>query len=222
MQLGEHLLDALPVQAVEEEDLDRGEGLDVDVGPHRLDPLQHVREVGEGQVGVEAAHDVHLAHRPGLRRDRLHHLVDRHRVGPRLVLLRREGAEVAGGDAHVRVVDVGVPHEVRRVPVALLPDVVRELPEAEQVVGPVEGDPVLEREPLPGEDLLADGLECGVVHAGGARRLDHRPLRGDTAAGRTPRLAPGARERQSARSVRSDLDRPVAAAILLEALRPLP
>ena len=42
----EHLLDAHPVEAVEEEDLDRGEGLDVDVGPDRLDPPQHVGEVG--------------------------------------------------------------------------------------------------------------------------------------------------------------------------------
>ena len=61
-------------------------------------------------------------------------LVERHRVGARLVLLRREGAEVAGRDAHVRVVDVRVPDEVRGVAVALLAHVVGELAEAEEVV----------------------------------------------------------------------------------------
>ncbi len=48
---------------------------------------------------------------------------------------------------------------------ALLADVVRELAEAQEVVRPVEGDPVLEAEAAPGQDLFPDRLE-GVVSQG--------------------------------------------------------
>ena len=99
-----------------------------------LDAAHHVDEVRPGQVGVQAAHDVDLAHRLRQRRHVREDLVEAHRVGARLVLLGREGAEVAGGHADVRVVDVRVPHEVGGVAVALLAHVVGEAPEAEEVV----------------------------------------------------------------------------------------
>ena len=119
LELGQDLLHGHAVEPMEEEDLHRGEGLDVDVRAHLLDAPHHVGEVREGQVGVQASHDVHFAH--GLRQPRHvgEDVVERHGVGPRLVLLRGEGAEVAGGHAHVGVVDVGVPHEVAGVAVPL-------------------------------------------------------------------------------------------------------
>ena len=64
LQLAQHLLHAHAVELVEEEDLHRGEGLDVDVGPGLLDAAHHVREVRPRQVGVQPAHDVDLAHGP--------------------------------------------------------------------------------------------------------------------------------------------------------------
>ena len=145
LQLAQHLLDAHPVEAVEEEDLDRGEGLDVDVGPDRLDAPQHVDEVGPtaGRGGGRPRCGPR-APCGGSACDVREDLVERHRVAARLVRLRREGAEVAGGHAHVGVVDVGVPHEVGGVAVPLLAHVVGEPPEAEEVVGPVERDAVLE------------------------------------------------------------------------------
>ena len=94
-------------------------------------------------------------------------LVERHRVGARFAGLRREGAEVAGGRAHVGVVDVGVADEVRDVAVLRLAHVVGEAAEAEQVVRAVERDTVLEGEALAREDLLANRLERRVVHREG-------------------------------------------------------
>ena len=165
-QLGQDLLDGHPVELVEEVDLDRGEGLHVDVGPDVLDAAHHVREVRPRQVGMQAADDVHLAHLLGQRGHVLEDVVERHRVGARLVLLGREGAEVAGGRAHVRVVDVRVPDEVGGVAVPGLARVVGEAGQAEEVVRLVEGHAVRERQPLAGQDLVPDGAEGGVADTG--------------------------------------------------------
>ena len=116
---------------------------------------------------MQAAHDVHLAHLLGQRGHVREDVVERHRVGARLAFrLRRERAEVAGGGADVRVVDVRVPDEVGGVAVAGLADVVGEAGQAEEVVRPVEGHAVRERQPLAGQDLVPDGLEGGVAEAG--------------------------------------------------------
>jgi hypothetical protein len=137
LELREHLLHRHAVETVEEEDLDGGEGLDVDVRPRLLDPPHHVQEVRPGQIGVQPPHDVDLAHGPGQRGHVLEDLLEAHRVGPRLPFLGGEGAEVAGGHADVRVVDVGVPDEVGGVAVPLLADVVGQGPDGQQVMGPV-------------------------------------------------------------------------------------
>ena len=130
----------------------------------------------------------------GRRLDVREDLVERHRVAARLVRLRGERAEVAGGHAHVRVVDVRVPHEVGGVAVALLADVVGQRPERQQVVAAVERDAVLEGQALARQHLLADRLQRRVAgsrldewrgHEVSVRRL--RPITASPAANRVER-----------------------------------
>ena len=94
------------------------------------------------------------------RSDVLDELVGGDRVRLRLLLRRREGAELALHAADVRLVHVQVLDEVDLVrPAAQPPREVGELAEREQVVRLEEREPVLEVEPLSGLDLLADRLQ---------------------------------------------------------------
>ena len=80
----------------EKGDFDHGERLNVDFGEANLEAAYQVHEVGEGQIGVQAADNVELGHGFGVTRGcRLPRLFKRHRVGSGVALLAAEGAEAA-------------------------------------------------------------------------------------------------------------------------------
>ena len=139
---------------------------------------------------MEATDDVHLTHRLRQRGDVLEDVVEAHRVAARVSLLRGEGAEVAGGHADVRVVDVRVPDEVGGVAVALLPHVVRERPERQQIVGRVERDAVLERQALARQHLVANGLKLRVAKSRLEEGRCHESLEVITRPGRAATAKP--------------------------------
>ena len=86
------------------------------------------------------------------------------RVRVRLLLGRREGAELALHAADVRLVDVQVLDEEDLVGSAAQPArEVGELPHREHVVGLEERDAVVEAEPLAGLHLLADRVQRGQL-----------------------------------------------------------
>ena len=92
--------------------------------------------------------------------DVLDELLGRDRVGLRLLLRRRERAELALHAADVRLVQIEVLDEEDLVRSS--PDASREvceLAEGEQVVRLEEREPVLESETFTGPDLLADRLQ---------------------------------------------------------------
>ena len=123
-----------------------------------------------GRVAVEVEVDVRAlavdhvdlgeARELALPENVLDELLGGDRVRVRLLLRRRERAELALHAADVRLVDVQVLDEEDLVRAAAQPPRrVRELAEREQVVRLEEREPVLETEPLPRLHLLADRLQ---------------------------------------------------------------
>ena len=81
MQLAQHLLVGHAVEIGEERDLDRGEALQVDVGPDPLEAAQQLRVVVERQIGVQAVDDVDFGERlVGALAQLVPGLLERHRV----------------------------------------------------------------------------------------------------------------------------------------------
>ena len=109
---------------------------------------------------MEAAHDVQLGRAPlaGLPRP-LDHLVAVHHIGLGLVQIGPEGTEVASVNAHIRRIDVRVDIVVAEIAVVPLAHQVGHRAEGEEVVGVLEGESVLETQPLPGFHLLPDRLQ---------------------------------------------------------------
>ena len=102
-QLAQHLLVGLAVEIGEERDLDRGEALQVDVGPDALEAAEQLRVVVERQVGMQAVDDVDLGERlVGALPQLVPRLLERHRVGAVVAGLQAgERAEQAARDADV-------------------------------------------------------------------------------------------------------------------------
>lgn len=98
-------------------------------------------------------------------------LLDAHRVGVLLAGLALEGAVRAGRGAHVRHVEVAVDVEVHDVAVLTGAHLVGETAQPGQIVGLVQGDAVLPRQPLARADLLLQlpletRVVCGPRHPG--------------------------------------------------------
>src|SRR5687768_9787445 len=91
------------------ENLNRGEALELQTRIELFQRAQHVRVVGERQVGMEAADDVKLrdAEVQGLARF-VHHLLDGELKAIGVTLLASKSAELAAQDAIVGVIDVAV------------------------------------------------------------------------------------------------------------------
>ena len=88
-------------------DFDRGETLELQVWIHLLQCLEHVSVVAEGQGRMQAADDVQFRDAESQRLLRLgHHLLGRELKTVLVAFLAREGAELAGEDAIVGIVDV--------------------------------------------------------------------------------------------------------------------
>jgi hypothetical protein len=95
-----------------------------------------------------------------LREDILDELLLAERVGVLLLARGRECAELALHAADIRLVQIQVLDEEDLVrAAAAAPREVGQLAEREQVVGLQDRDAVVEVEPLPGLDLLPDGLQ---------------------------------------------------------------
>ena len=139
-------------------DLGRRERVQVDLVA-RLDRAEEILVVVDPEVGVVAA----LHEEPGAAdRERLLDLLVDDGLGQevRLALVARapvEGAEVAVGDADVRVVQVPVDDErdLRRVGQAVA-DLVRDAADRDEVARAEQRDRVLVRDPLAVERLLED------------------------------------------------------------------
>ena len=133
----QHLRDRHPELLGEVEDLDGGEGLEVDAGLDALQAREQLGVVVERQPGVQAVDDVDLGDRVAgvdARAQLRPRLLVRHRVGARVALLEaRERAEHAARLADVGGVDVQVAVEVGAVAVQPLAHLVGQRADLEQV-----------------------------------------------------------------------------------------
>jgi hypothetical protein len=116
-----------------------------------------------GELVVQAADDVQLrgAAPLGLGRP-LQDLLVGHHVALRALQVGPEGAEGAAIDADVCRVEMGVDVVVGELSVLALADPVGQLAQGEQVGAVVKEDAVVERQALPGLDLLANRLQAGL------------------------------------------------------------
>ena len=147
----------------EERDLDRGEALQVNAGPHLLQPAQQIRVVAERQSRVQAVDDVDFGDGlAGALPELVEDLLDRHRVRAGHALFQpRERAEQARRFADVGRFEPQVVIEVRARAVTALALAVGDPAERQQIGRVEQRDAVLERQPLPRLDLLGDVRQSG-------------------------------------------------------------
>ena len=168
--------------AGEEIELHHGEGLEMDLGETLLQATQQVGVVGEGEVGVQAAHDVKLGHRVAVPHGGVMiGLLQGHGVAA-LAGLAGETAELAVHHADIGGIQVPVDVEITDVPVPFLPDPIGQSPHGMQVRSPIESDSLLEGQSLPGEHLVADPCKLGthptsIQHEGPPSRTGILPSR---------------------------------------------
>jgi len=145
-------------------DLHGGEGLEVDLGGGVPDRFEHVGVVGERQLGVQAANDVHLGRAgvAGVVR-LLDDVVEAVLVCAVLPGLAVELAELAREDADVAVVQVPVDVVIGPVAVKARAGLVGQVAEGVQVAGAKESEAVFGGQALLVVDLLLDVLQ-GRVH----------------------------------------------------------
>ena len=157
-QLLQHLLVGLAVVVGEEGDLDRGEALQVDAGPHALQAAQQIGVVAERQARVQAVHHVDLGERLAVAGPQaVQHLL--HRRGVRAGLVGRQPRERA--EEARRLADVGglepqVVVEVGAAAVAALALAIGQPADAQQVGRGEQPLAVVEGQALPRVDLVGD------------------------------------------------------------------
>ena len=168
--------------------LGRGEAVEVD-RVAALDRAEQVLVEVDPEVGmVPALHE----HAGAADRERLLDLLEDHRLRQQVALARVaraavEGAEVAVGDADVRVVDVPVDDEGDAIRVGLaVPHLVRDAPDGDEVARAQERDRVVVADALAVERPLEDR---------GDGRL--QPVTGIAATVRSSQATPGSRAKRS-------------------------
>ena len=125
-----------------------------------LQAAQHLAIPVQRQLRMQPAHDVELG--DGLApafAGAVPDLFERHGVGLGIAHPLAERAQPATGHAHVGGIDVAVDVEVGDVAVQALAHQVGQVAERQDVGGAVERHAVLERQPLAGFHLFADGIE---------------------------------------------------------------
>ena len=143
------LIDGHLGPAGKEIELNHGEGLEMNLGEALLQAAEQVGVVGEGKIGMEAAHDVKLGHRLAIPHGGVMiGLLQRHGVAT-LAGFAGETAELAVNHADVGGVQVAVDVEIPDVPVPFFPDPVGQSPHRMQVRSPIESDSLFERQSLP-------------------------------------------------------------------------
>src|SRR5207245_6412913 len=113
----------------------------------------------EGPLRMVAADDVDLA---DLLADHADDVLDRVLEGAGLAFLSREAAERAREDAHVGRRDVAVEDEIDAIALARGFHVIGHAPEAQEIVGLEEEQPVVAGEASPRLDLVPDGRQTRV------------------------------------------------------------
>ena len=140
-------------------DLGGREGLDLHVGARRVQAGDDPFVVLEGPVRMVAADDVDLA---DLLADHADDVLDRVLEGAGFALLSREAAERAREHAHVGRRDVAIEDEIDAIALARGFHVIGHAPEAQEIVGLEEEQPVVAREAPPGLDLVPDSRQARV------------------------------------------------------------
>ena len=129
-----------------------------------LQPAQHVQEILQRKIRVQSAHDVELRHRLGIaRRCRLEDLLQRHRVSAFGSLFAPKGAQPAGGDAHVGVVDVPIHIEVGDVAMHPLPHMVGQPAQGQHVRSAIKRQRVALIKTFVRNDFVMDRVEPRVL-----------------------------------------------------------
>ncbi len=151
-------------------------------------PGDQVEVILEWQVGMQAADNVEFGDGFGVARaGGVPDFFQRHGVRAGHVLLAAEGAQAAGGDADIGVIDVPVDVEVSRVTVHAFANVIGQPADCQDVARTIEGERVVDREPLLRHDLVTDRVQADIVGLERAklfgRRSRHIP--NDIAAGTT-------------------------------------
>ena len=137
--LDQRLFDRELGAASQEGHFNHGEGLDMHLGKALLEAAYQVEEVFEGQIGMQAAHDVKLGNRFAVAGSCcLPRLFEGHGVAGRVALLAAKGAEAASGHANIRRIDVPVDVEVGHVAVHAFAHVVGEPAHGQHVAAAIE------------------------------------------------------------------------------------
>src|SRR5437879_5369366 len=109
---------------------------------------------------MQSADDVELGDRLAVARTcSLESFVESHGIGSGRVFLASERAQAARGDANIGGIDVAVDVEIGFIAVPTLTHMVRHPARGEDVAGAVQGECVVNTEPLAAKDLGMDRLK---------------------------------------------------------------
>ncbi len=144
---------------MEEIDLHRRKGFDVDVREAPFDLPHHLKVVLPFPVRMQSPGDMNLVN---LRRQFMEDFVDGHLVCIRLPLLRGKVAKLTGEHTDVGRLDLLIEHKVHRV--AAFPSLylVRHLPEGDDVPRMKHRDTVLQRKTFTPLNFVPNGRKPGI------------------------------------------------------------
>ncbi len=152
-------------QVLEPIDLDAGPALEVQLGIGLVQDANDVDVPLVRHLVMQAADDVHLG---AAVLDRLaaalQDLLVAHHVPFRVAQIGAESAEDAAVDADVRRIQMRIDVVIREVAVLALADDVGQFAQGVQVdFGPIQEQPVVERQPLAGQHFIANRFQSGLV-----------------------------------------------------------
>jgi hypothetical protein len=142
-------------------DFNCGKGLQLQLGIERAQTGEQLEIPLLAERGMQPADHVHFGDAAGQRfSHRGDDLIDRAFKSMWVALLRGKGAELAGEDADIGIVDVTIKDVGRDVTVLPLAHGAGHDPESVEVIRSVELERLLIRDPLIQIDLLSDCSEC--------------------------------------------------------------
>src|SRR5882762_1542942 len=140
--------------------LDHRERFQVHAWAALLQPADHLQEIFERQIRVQAAHDVEFQRAfaralfgAGI------NLFQGEVVRTRRAGVAAKGAELAMSDTYVRRIDVPVDIEISHVAVLFFTHVIRQPANGQQVRRAVQRDAIIDRKPLPGKNFAGNRLQ---------------------------------------------------------------
>ncbi len=149
-------------------DLDHRERLDVNLRKPLLQAAHQIHEVLERKIRMQTADDMELRHRLCIAcAGSLPRLLKRHRVGSCLALLTAERTQPARRNTDVRRIDMTIYVEVSNVPMQLLAHKIGKPTNRQNVAAAIERQPIIEGQPLSGQNLLSDRFQRSIVRLKG-------------------------------------------------------